>query len=232
MNTTKIKFINFLLETGALHLGDFTLKSGRKSPYFVNTAGFDTGSTIINLGNFYADTIIKNFGTNLDLIFGPAYKGISLSEAAAIALWQYHGGLDVRFAYDRKEPKKHGEGTKEEMQKNWIIGRIKNGDRIILVDDVITTGGTKYDTLDLLTKCADDLKFKGLVISLDRQERGVEIAKSAVEEFQEKTGIPVRAALTATDIIKSGRVPEKYLGAMEQYLLEFGTEEARRAIGK
>lgn len=231
MNAVKSMLVDFLLETGSLQFGNFTLKSGRISPYFVNTAGFDTGRTIANLGKFYARTIIENFGTNFDLVFGPAYKGMSLSEAAAIKLWQ-NDRLDVRFAYDRKEPKKHGEGTKEEMQKNWIVGRIKDGDKIVLVDDVITTGGTKYDTLDLLAKCADNLEFKGLVIAVDRQETGAGSAKSAVEEFQERTGIPVIAALTATEILKSGRMPQEYTGAMEKYLLEFGTGEARRVIEK
>ncbi|MBU4484232.1 orotate phosphoribosyltransferase [bacterium] len=227
MEQYKKDFIDFLLAKNALRIGDFTLKSGRKSPYFINTGMFDDGESIGRLGYFYAAKINDQFKTNdYDLIFGPAYKGIPLSVATSVALSKDFK-INKGYLFDRKVPKDHGEGTAKDIQKNWIVGsKIEDSSRLIMIDDVFTTGGTKYDTIELLKKISDSAKFVGLIIAVDRMETGVD-GKNAIAEFTAKTSIPVHAIVTIREIIdylgNSKKITESDKQRLEDYLTQYRT---------
>jgi orotate phosphoribosyltransferase len=192
MDDYKKEFMEFLVKTGALKFGEFKLKSGRMSPYFITTGMFNDGRAISKLGYFYAEAIKKAVGSEFDVVFGPAYKGIPLSLAAVISLSEM--GMNKGFAFDRKEAKDHGE-------KDVVIGaEIKDGARIVLVDDVITSGTSIGLSVDLLKKLAK-VEIPCVVISVDRQEIGLE-GKSATEEVKEKFGIDVRPIATIREIVE------------------------------
>lgn len=242
METYKEGFADFLLSNDVLKMGAFKLKSGRESPYFVNTGVLAEGEGIGMLGFFYASKIDAMFDQeDYDAIFGPAYKGIPLAVTTAISLAEAFD-TNKRILFDRKLPKNHGEATTtEEFKKNWLIGNIKDGDRILIVDDVFTTGKTKYDSIDLLNKCAKDLKFVGMVISVDRQEytgspQSDEDRTSAIDAFVKKTKIPVESIITITDIVE--HLKEKSCISsidemnIKKYLEKYGTNEAIRRIEK
>lgn len=191
MDDYKKEFIEFLVKTGALKFGEFKLKSGRISPYFITTGMFNDGKAISRLGDFYAEAIKDALGDEFDIVFGPAYKGIPLSLAAVISLSGM--GMNKGFAFNRKEAKDHGE-------KDVVIGSaIKDGVKIVLVDDVITSGTSIGLTVDLLTKLAK-VEIPCVVISVDRQEIGLE-GKSAAAEVKEKYGITVKSIASITEII-------------------------------
>ncbi len=216
MKEYKKEFIEFLLRKGALKIGEFKLKSGRISPYFINTGVFDDGESIAKLGYFYASTIVDNFREGeYDVIFGPAYKGIPLAVATAIGL-EKHFNINKGFSFNRKEPKSYGEATE---QKSRIVGKIEDGDRILMVDDVLTTGHTKYEAIDLLKSIADNLKFVGLVIAVDRKEVGV-------KQFEQRTGIPVKPIVDIFEIktylAEEGKISESELRMIEDYLEKYG----------
>jgi len=234
MEQYKKEFVDFLLEKGALKFGEFILKSGRKSPYFVNTGMLNDGESISRLAYFYAAKINDIFKDDFDLVFGPAYKGIPLSTAITISLARDFN-INKGYAFNRKEPKGHGEASKEEKQKNWIVGsKITDNQKIIMVDDVFTTGDTKYESIELLSEIADALTFSGLIIAVDRQEIGINEA-DAIQQFVEKTGISVDSIVKITEIIdylsESGKLTEEQKEKLESYLRSYGTEDARRAIG-
>ena len=215
MKEYKKEFIEFLLRKGALKIGEFKLKSGRISPYFIDTGAFDDGESIAKLGYFYARTIVDNFREDeYDVIFGPAYKGIPLSVATAISLYE-HFKINKGYSFNRKEPKSYGEATE---QKSRIVGKIEDGDRILMVDDVLTTGHTKYEAIDLLKSIADNLKFVGLVIAVDRKEVGI-------KQFEEKTGIPVKPIVDIFEIksylAEKEKISEVELKRIEDYLNKF-----------
>jgi len=216
MKEYKKEFIEFLLRKGALKIGEFKLKSGRISPYFINTGVFDDGESIAKLGYFYASTIVDNFREGeYDVIFGPAYKGIPISVATAINLYE-HFKINKGYSFNRKEPKSYGEATKQE---NRIVGyEIKDGDRILMVDDVPTAGHTKYEAIDLLKSIADNLKFVGLVIAVDRKEVGV-------KQFEQRTGIPVKPIVDIFEIksylAEEEKISESELRRIEDYLNKF-----------
>ena len=235
MEKYKEDFADFLLSNEALKTdGPFKLKSGRESPYFVNTGVLADGKGIGTLGYFYASNINSSFDKeDYDVLFGPAYKGIPLVVTTAVSLVEVFD-TSKRFLFDRKVPKKHGEATTtEEFSKNWLIGNIKDGDRVLIVDDVFTTGKTKYDSIELLNKCAKNLKFVGMVISVDRQE--VDEGKtSAIEDFVKKTDIPVEPIINIAEIIEclGDRLSNSDRGNMAEYLKKYGTLEAKRRIEK
>ncbi len=196
LNDYQREFIVFLVKSGALSFGDFTLKSGRKAPYFVNTGSFDDGAKISALGGFYARHIIERKllqdPIDRNVIFGPAYKGIPLCVATASAL-ELRFQKNVGFAFDRKEAKDHGDG-------GLIVGKkIGRGDSIIIVEDVITAGTTLRKVVPMLT---EDLKVKvgGVVIAVDRQERG-ESDVSALTEAEKQLGVRVYPLLQIREII-------------------------------
>jgi orotate phosphoribosyltransferase len=192
MHAYQQEFMDFLIETGALRFDEFTLKSGRRSPYFFNAGQFNTGAEIERLGYYYA-CAIREFDVEPTLVFGPAYKGIPLCIAAAIALRQRFD-MDTYYGFDRKEIKEHGEG-------GWLVGKEPDGqDRVVLVDDVVTDGATKIQMIDRL-KATCSARISGLVIALDRKEKNTE-GEDAVAALQTATGVPVRSIITVHDILK------------------------------
>jgi orotate phosphoribosyltransferase len=203
-------FLDLALRLGVLRFGKFTLKSGRESPYFFNAGLFDTGSAIAGLGRAYADAL-QSSGLPFDVLFGPAYKGIPLVTATAAALHDRHG-RDVPWAFNRKEAKDHGEG-------GTIVGR-KLAGRVLIVDDVITAGTAIRESIDIIR--AAGAEPAGVLLALDRQERGRESARSAVQEVRDQFGIPVVSILTLADLIAGleqglSGVPESALGDMRRY---------------
>lgn len=189
MQAYKKEFIALALELGVLRFGEFTLKSGRISPYFFNAGLFNTGYAAAKLGRYYAAAIAES-GIDFDMIFGPAYKGIPLAALSAAALAE-HQDIDVPFAFNRKEAKAHGEGGS-------IVGAPLQG-RVLIVDDVITAGTAVREAYQIIS--ATGANVAGLAISLDRQERG-QGALSAVQELKQALGIPVVSIIRLNDLIE------------------------------
>ena len=190
MRAYKKEFIDLSLELGVLRFGEFTLKSGRVSPYFFNAGLFNTGYAAAKLGRFYAAAVAES-GIHFDMIFGPAYKGIPLAALTAAALAEHHG-IDVPFAYNRKEAKAHGEGGS-------IVGAELAG-KVLIVDDVITAGTAVREAYKIINSTGADIA--GLMISLDRQERG-QGSLSAVQELRASLGIPVVSIVQLGDLIET-----------------------------
>jgi orotate phosphoribosyltransferase len=190
MRAYKKEFIDLSLELGVLRFGEFTLKSGRVSPYFFNAGLFNTGYAAAKLGRFYAAAVAES-GINFDMIFGPAYKGIPLAALTAAALAE-HYGIDVSYAYNRKEAKEHGEGGS-------IVGAALAG-KALIVDDVITAGTAVREAYKIISSAGADIA--GLMISLDRQERG-QGNLSAVQELRASLGIPVVSIVQLADLIET-----------------------------
>ena len=208
----KNEFISFMTGAGVLTFGDFVTKSGRKTPYFINTGNYRTGSQISRLGDWYAKTIAES-GEEFDALFGPAYKGIPLAAAAASSLYRNHG-RDVPYCFNRKGIKDHGEG-------GGIVGyRPKDGDRIAIVEDVVTAGTAVRESLSFLAGVAD-VTVTALFVSVDRMERGTG-ALSALDELRESLGINVHPIITVRDIISSIPESDPRRAAMEAYLAQYG----------
>ncbi|QHI71374.1 orotate phosphoribosyltransferase [Aminipila terrae] len=193
----KKQFIEFMVKSGVLTFGDFTTKSGRKTPYFVNTGNYKTGAQADKLGHFYASCIaenIKNGNISEDIaaLFGPAYKGIPISVATAIAMSRDFD-RDINYCFNRKEEKDHGEGGK-------MVGyKLQDGDSVLMVEDVITAGTAVRETLPQLMAAAS-VKVEGLIISVDRMERG-QGQKTAIQEIEEEFGIKTYPLVTVREII-------------------------------
>lgn len=205
-----------MCDAGVLTFGEFTLKSGRKAPYFINTGNYKTGEHIAKLGEFYAKCIEEN-NIEADVFFGPAYKGIPLAVSAAIAIYN-KTGKSVNYCFNRKEAKDHGEG-------GVIVGhKIQDGERVAVIEDVITAGTAIRETLPIL-KAAADCNVSAVVISVDRMEKG-KGEKSAVQEVYDEFGIKVYPIVTVCDIIdciEDGTIAGKeYLQAMKDYRAEYG----------
>ena len=213
----KNDFIKFMTECGVLTFGDFTLKSGRKAPYFVNTGNYKTGKQLAKLGEFYAECI-KDHGISPDTLFGPAYKGIPLAVSCSVALFNKYG-MDVNYCFDRKEAKDHGEG-------GVIVGKqLTDGEKVVIIEDVITAGTAIRQVIPVL-KNAADVKIEAMVISVDRMEKGKEGDLSAVQEVKRDFGIEVFSIVTIEDIIKAiedGVIEGKeYLDKMLEYRKTYG----------
>ncbi len=222
MNNYKQEFIKFMVRSDVLTFGDFTAKSGRKTPYFVNTGKYKTGEQIAKLGEFYADCVKENLGNSFDVLFGPAYKGIPLAVTTATALYNKFD-INSNYCFNRKEEKDHGEGGS-------IVGhKLQNGDRVLIIEDVITAGTAIRECFPIL-KGAADVEIIGLVISVDRMEKG-QADKSAVQEIYENYGIKTYPIVTVRDIIETlhnnpvdGKVyiDDDMKQRMEDYLLKYG----------
>ena len=215
--TYKQQFIKFMVENGVLKFGEFTLKSGRKAPYFINTGNYKSGSQLLKLGEYYAACIAEN-GIKADALVGPAYKGIPLAVAAATALYANHG-VDLDYCFDRKEVKDHGEG-------GLFVGKqLSDGERVIIVEDVMTSGKALREILPKL-KASANVEIAGMVISVDRMERGLESSLSAVQEVYKEFGVKVYSIVTIADIIEAieqGVIEGKeYLGKMKEYRKTYG----------
>ena len=216
MQDYKKNFIKFMVENEVLLFGDFTLKSGRKAPYFINAGKYRTGSQIAQLGEYYAECFLEH-GVKAQTLVGPAYKGIPLAVATAIALAKNHG-VDVGFCFDRKEVKDHGEG-------GMFVGQaLRGGDDVCLIEDVMTSGKAFRE---ILPKIAQEAKvnINAMIISVDRQEKGTG-EKSAVQEAYDEFGVRVYSIVTVEDIIQAieegvieGR---EYLDAMKAYRTQYG----------
>lgn len=204
-------FVDLCLELGVLRFGEFKLKSGRTSPYFFNAGLFNSGRALAELGKHYA-TMIRHWGIEFDVLFGPAYKGIPLVSATAVALAEQHG-LSVPWSFNRKEAKDHGEGGN-------IVGAPLRG-RVLIVDDVITAGTAIRDSVDLIR--AAGATPVGVVLALDRQERG-QAALSAVQEVEQVMGLPVRSVIRLADLISHLQVTgdARQLAAVQSYKNEYG----------
>ena len=203
----KEKFVRFLLESGALTFGDFTLKSGRKSPYMINTGKLDSGIALSRLGCFYAKAIHDKIELDVlpgdtSILFGSAYKGIPLAAAASIALAATYD-INLGYAFNRKEAKDHGEG-------GVFVGKKPGpGDKIIIIDDVMTAGTALRDVMELLSIHAPDAKVVGSIIAVDRKEYGLDKRLSAVAETQYELGIPIIPIIDIDEIVevlKSGTI--------------------------
>ena len=217
--TNREQFVKFMTECGVLTFGDFTLKSGRKAPYFINTGNYRTGAQLAKLGGFYADCITEN-GLSADILFGPAYKGIPLAVCAAQALYGKYG-VEVGYCFDRKEAKDHGEGG------DFVGAKLKNGDNVIIIEDVMTSGKALREVLPKLRQAAA-INIVGMVITVDRMEKALEGSLSAVQSAKRDFGVDVYSIVTINDIIsaiESGAVPGgEYLDAMKQYRADYGVE--------
>ena len=212
MQAYKREFIELALELGVLRFGEFTLKSGRISPYFFNAGLFNTGYAAARLGRYYAAAIADS-GVEFDMLFGPAYKGIPLAALTAAALAE-HQGVDVPWSFNRKEAKDHGEGGN-------IVGAPLRG-RILIVDDVITAGTAVREAYQVISSAGADVA--GLVISLDRQERG-QGSMSAVQELRQSLGIPVVSIIRLNDLIDTLEDSTEYAAFLDPVL------EYRRQYG-
>lgn len=194
MEQYKQEFIEFMVDCQVLKFGDFTLKSGRKSPFFMNAGAYVTGAQLEKLGEYYAKAIHDHYGTDFDVLFGPAYKGIPLSVAATIAFSKLYG-KEIRYCSNRKEAKDHGD-------TGILLGsKLKDGDRVVIIEDVTTSGKSIQETFPIL-KAQADVEVIGLMVSLNRMERGLETEKSALDEIQDKYGFPARAIVSMADVIE------------------------------
>ncbi len=194
MEQYKQEFIEFMVESQVLKFGEFTLKSGRKSPFFMNAGAYVTGTQLRKLGEYYAKAIHDNYGLDFDVLFGPAYKGIPLSVATTMAISELYG-KDIRYCSNRKEVKDHGD-------TGILLGsKLKDGDRVVIIEDVTTSGKSIEETFPILKEQAD-VEIKGLMVSLNRMEVGKGGEKSALDEIQEKYGFPAHAIVTMEEVVE------------------------------
>lgn len=193
MEQYKKDFIEFMVESKVLTFGDFTTKSGRKTPFFVNTGNYKTGRQLSSLGEYYAKAIKENFGTDFDILFGPAYKGIPLSVTTAVALSSSYGA-NVSYCSNRKEIKDHGDS-------GILLGsKLKDDDKVLIIEDVTTAGTSIYETMPIL-KAAADVDIVGLIISVDRMEKG-QGEQSALKELEQKFNLKTYAIVTMEEVVE------------------------------
>lgn len=193
MEQYKQEFIEFMIDCNVLKFGDFVTKSGRKTPFFVNTGFYRTGSQLRRLGYYYAEAIHSKYGFDFDVLFGPAYKGIPLSVAAAMAIDEKYG-REIKYCSNRKEVKDHGD-------KGILLGSpIQDGDKVVIIEDVTTAGTSIQETLPIL-KAQGNIDVIGLVVSVDRMERG-QGTRNALTEIQENYGIQTTAIVTMQEVVE------------------------------
>lgn len=194
MESYKQEFIEFMVESQVLKFGEFTLKSGRKSPFFMNAGGYVTGTQLLKLGEYYAKAIHDNYGLDFDVLFGPAYKGIPLSVATTIAISSLYG-KEVRYCSNRKEVKDHGD-------TGILLGsKLKDGDRVVIIEDVTTSGKSIEETYPII-KAQADVEIKGLMVSLNRMEKGLKGNKGALEEIREEYGFDASAIVNMREVVE------------------------------
>ena len=195
MEQYKQEFIEFMVESDVLKFGEFTLKSGRKSPFFMNAGAYVTGSQLMRLGEYYAKAIHEKYGDDFDVLFGPAYKGIPISVVTAVAFSKLYG-KEVRYCSDRKEEKDHG------ADKGSFLGSsLKDGDRVVMIEDVTTSGKSMEETVPKVRGAAN-VKIVGLMVSLNRMEMGLGGKMSALDEIRETYGFPTNAIVTMEEVVE------------------------------
>ena len=195
MEQYKSEFIQFMVESKVLKFGDFTLKSGRKSPFFMNAGGYVTGSQLMKLGEYYAKAIHNTYGDDFDVLFGPAYKGIPIAVVTAIAYSKLFG-KEVRYCSDRKEEKDHG------ADKGSFLGsKLQDGDRVIMIEDVTTSGKSMEETVPKV-KGAADVEIVGLMVSLNRMEVGKGGEKCALDEVKDLYGFDTAAIVSMDEVVE------------------------------
>ena len=193
MEQYKQEFIEFMIDCDVLKFGDFVTKSGRNTPFFVNTGFYRTGAQLRKLGEYYAKAIESKFGFDFDVLFGPAYKGIPLTVATTMAISQFYD-KDIKYCSNRKEVKDHGD-------KGILLGSpIADGDKVVIIEDVTTAGTSIQETLPII-KAQGDVTVAGLVVSVDRMERG-QGEKSALAEIEEKYGLKTTAIVTMAEVVE------------------------------
>ena len=224
MEQYKQEFIEFMVESHVLKFGEFTLKSGRKSPFFMNAGAYVTGSQLRRLGQYYAKAIHEHYGDDFDVLFGPAYKGIPLSVATTIAYSELYG-KDIRYCSNRKEVKDHGD-------TGILLGsQMKDGDRVVIIEDVTTSGKSIEETYPII-KAQGNVEVVGLMVSLNRMERG-KGEKSALEEVQELYGFKANAIVTMAVVVEhlynkecqgQGVIDDKIKAAIDAYYEQYGAK--------
>ena len=224
MEQYKQEFIEFMVESDVLKFGEFTLKSGRKSPFFMNAGAYVTGSQLMRLGEYYARAIHETYGDDFDVLFGPAYKGIPISVVTAVAFHNLYG-KEIRYCSDRKEEKDHG------ADKGSFLGsKLKDGDRVVMIEDVTTSGKSMEETVTKVSGAAD-VTIVGLMVSLNRMEKGLGGEKSALEEIREKYGFETNAIVTMEEVVEhlynrtcQGRVviDDTIKAAIDDYYKQYG----------
>ena len=225
MERYKEEFIDFMVDSEVLKFGEFTLKSGRKSPFFMNAGAYVTGTQLKKLGEYYAKAINDAFGLDFDVLFGPAYKGIPLSVATAMAISELYG-KDVRYCSNRKEIKDHGD-------VGILLGsKLNDGDRVVMIEDVTTSGKSIEETFPII-KSQADVNVAGLIVSLNRMEKG-KGEKSALSEIEETYGIKTAAIVTMNDVreylygretSKGVLIGDERKAAIEEYFRQYGAKE-------
>ena len=223
MESYKQEFIEFMVESDVLKFGEFTLKSGRKSPFFMNAGAYVTGSQLKRLGEYYAKAIHDSYGLDFDVLFGPAYKGIPLSVATTMAISELYG-KDIRYCSNRKEVKDHGD-------TGILLGsKIKDGDRVVIIEDVTTSGKSIEETFPII-KAQGDVKIKGLMVSLNRMEVGKGGRKSALDEIRDLYGFEASAIVTMDEVVEylynrecQGRIiiDDTLKAAIDAYYKQYG----------
>lgn len=225
MEQYKSEFIEFMVDCGVLKFGDFVTKSGRKTPFFVNTGFYRTGAQLRKLGEYYAKAIESKFGMDFDVLFGPAYKGIPLSVATSMSISEFYG-KEVKYCSNRKEVKDHGD-------TGILLGSpLSDGDKVIIIEDVTTAGTSIGETMPIL-KAQGNVEAMGLVVSVDRMERGQGV-KSALKEIEENYGLKTTAIVTMEEVVEhlynkpyNGTIiiDDKLKTAIDAYYEQYGAEE-------
>lgn len=195
MEQYKKEFIQFMVDSKVLKFGEFTLKSGRKSPFFMNAGGYVTGTQLKKLGEYYAKAIHAKYGDDFDVLFGPAYKGIPLAVVTAMAFSELYG-KEVRYCSDRKEVKDHGAD-----KGNFLGAELQDGDRVIMIEDVTTSGKSMEETVPKV-KGAADVTIVGLMVSLNRMEVGKGGVKCALDEVKELYGFETAAIVDMNEVVE------------------------------
>ena len=220
MEDYKKEFVSFMLDAKALKFGDFTLKSGRKSPFFMNAGAYVTGKQLHELGRYYAKAIHDNFGLDFDVLFGPAYKGIPLAVVTALAIDELYG-KEVRYCSNRKEVKDHGD-------TGILLGsKLKDGDRVIMIEDVTTSGKSMEETVPIVRSQAD-VEIKGLIVSLNRNEKG-KGNKTALSEIEDLYGFKASAIVSMPEVVEilkeENKLDDELLSRIDAYYELYGAKE-------
>lgn len=223
MEAYKQDFIEFMVESDVLKFGEFTLKSGRKSPFFMNAGAYVTGTQLRRLGEYYAKAIHDHYGLEFDVLFGPAYKGIPLSVATTMAISELYG-KDIRYCSNREEVKDHGD-------TGILLGsKLKDGDRVVIIEDVTTSGKSIEETFPII-KAQGDIEIKGMMVSLNRMETGKGGKKCALDEITELYGFAANAIVTMEEVVEylynkecQGRIiiDDTLKAAIDAYYEEYG----------